>query len=194
MRSIAVMVSSTSVIILGCSIHPLPQDYSRDSTVEIVTKIRCEAREAIILHATKKPAKFDDDLKRALSAGTDKAARLSAVKKDLIVETLGEAQIGYGFKFTISEKDGGSVRSNFVFPFGNGKTSLNLGIGEDKERKSDRIFDIKESFAEILIDEPLGNECALSPEWKYPITGSIGLSEVPHLNPEWVSRADGLVT
>src|SRR5947207_14615078 len=34
----------------GCSIHPLPDDVTRDSTVDIVKKIRCETKKAVELH------------------------------------------------------------------------------------------------------------------------------------------------
>jgi hypothetical protein len=34
-------------LVMGCSIHPLPDDVSRKSTYEIVDKIRCEAKAAV---------------------------------------------------------------------------------------------------------------------------------------------------
>jgi hypothetical protein len=40
--------------IAGCSVHPLPEDYSRKDTFDIVHAIRCEARQAILQHAPEK--------------------------------------------------------------------------------------------------------------------------------------------
>jgi hypothetical protein len=42
------------IAIAGCSIHPLPEDYSRKDTFDIVHAIRCEARQAILQHAPEK--------------------------------------------------------------------------------------------------------------------------------------------
>src|SRR5258708_5133630 len=36
-----------SPLLIGCSIHPLPDDVSRKSTYDIVEKIRCEAKAAV---------------------------------------------------------------------------------------------------------------------------------------------------
>ncbi len=34
-------------LLIGCSIHPLPDDVSRKTTYDIVEKIRCEAKAAV---------------------------------------------------------------------------------------------------------------------------------------------------
>jgi hypothetical protein len=39
------------IALTGCSVHPLPEDYSRKGTFDIVRAIRCEARQAILDHA-----------------------------------------------------------------------------------------------------------------------------------------------
>src|SRR3954468_2470057 len=38
---------SVSLPLIGCSIHPLPDDVSRSSTYDIVQKVRCEAKAAV---------------------------------------------------------------------------------------------------------------------------------------------------
>lgn len=35
-------------LLIGCSIHPLPDDVSRKTTYDIVEKIRCEAKAAVM--------------------------------------------------------------------------------------------------------------------------------------------------
>ncbi len=48
----ALAVLAVSSLLIGCSIHPLPDDVSRKSTYDIVDKIRCEAKAAVDKHAT----------------------------------------------------------------------------------------------------------------------------------------------
>jgi len=71
----------------------------------------------------------------------------------------------------------GSASGLFQFPFSNGTFSLGVSAGEDKKRKNDRSFDLVEDFAQLLADRTL--VCgAEGQNWKYPITGEIGLREV----------------
>src|SRR5262245_65770466 len=42
----------------GCSVHPLPDDVSRVSTVDIVRNIRCEAKKGLIGFEGDKAAQF----------------------------------------------------------------------------------------------------------------------------------------
>ena len=52
MKRIALGAVLTEMIaIAGCSVHPLPEDYSRKNTFDIVYAIRCEARQAILDYA-----------------------------------------------------------------------------------------------------------------------------------------------
>jgi hypothetical protein len=46
----ALAVLALSSLLMGCSIHPLPEDVSRKSTYDIVEKIRCEAKAAVEDH------------------------------------------------------------------------------------------------------------------------------------------------
>lgn len=48
MRVRTVCSLALSMTVVGCSIHPLPKDVTRDTTIEIVNKIRCETRRAIV--------------------------------------------------------------------------------------------------------------------------------------------------
>jgi hypothetical protein len=48
----ALAVLAVSSLLIGCSVHPLPDDISRKSTYDIVDKIRCEAKAAVDQHAT----------------------------------------------------------------------------------------------------------------------------------------------
>lgn len=47
----ALAISWLCLLFVGCSAHPLPEDVTRSTTVEIVQRIRCEAKQAILRHA-----------------------------------------------------------------------------------------------------------------------------------------------
>src|SRR3972149_11826331 len=70
--------------LLGCSTHPLPQDVARVSVVDIVRRIRCEAKEGL-----------EDALQRAAAQGASRRAHVERIR-DL-------SKIGYEFRFEISE-------------------------------------------------------------------------------------------
>jgi hypothetical protein len=143
-RSLSALSLAFSVF--GCAIHPLPDDVTRYSTVDIVEKIRCEARVAIREHVNPNDPRFKD------------------------------GGIGYDFAFTITENNNGSGKAKFSFPFTDGKFSVDLGFGEDKQRQSERKFIIVDTFAQLR--KARCGSAELQEHWRYPITGSIGLSEV----------------
>lgn len=168
---------AASTMAAACSIHPLPEDFSRSTTFDIVQKIRCEARDAV--------GELSLTPKGRMSFSSDWGN--PAQQRPLTVDTtrgwlfpgLQYAAIGYSFKFTITETDNASGSALFSFPFLSpaGNFSLGVSAGEDKKRKNDRSFDLVEDFAQLLADRSLlcapGNK-----NWKYPITGEIGLREV----------------
>ena len=46
----ALAVLALAPLLIGCSVHPLPDDVSRKSTYDIIDKIRCEAKAAVEEH------------------------------------------------------------------------------------------------------------------------------------------------
>jgi hypothetical protein len=167
------VVATASTIAAACSIHPLPEDFSRSTTFDIVQKIRCEARDAVGETSLTPKGRVS-----FTSARDDAAHPLSLdTARGWLFPGLQYAAIGYSFKFTITEGDNGSASGLFQFPFSNGTFSLGVSAGEDKKRKNDRSFDLVEDFAQLLADRSLicnpGNK-----NWKYPITGDIGVREV----------------
>ena len=166
---------AAAIIMAGCSIHPLPEDFSRSATFDIVEKIRCEARDAIADVALTPKGKvsyasFHRDPAHPLSVETARAWLSPALQ---------HTAIGYSFRFTITDGDNGSGSALFQLPSLTPAGSFTVGVsaGEDKKRKSDRSFDLAEDFAQLLADGTL----ICSPNgrnWIYPITGEIGLREV----------------
>jgi hypothetical protein len=148
-----------SIVLVGCSTHPLVDDVARQSTYAIVERIRCEAILAI-----------------------DKIDRENLIRKDDLISTY----IGYEFQFLITENDNASASSMFRYPFTNGTLNIGLSTGAERARNSDRNFRIIESFGKVLADyhesvregKPKCTDNNRENNWKYPIAGSIGLEEV----------------
>ena len=46
----ALAVLALASLLIGCSVHPLPDDVSRKSTFDIIDNIRCEAKAAVEEH------------------------------------------------------------------------------------------------------------------------------------------------
>lgn len=136
--------ASACILLLGCSIHPIPDDLVGDTTVQIVKKIRCETRLAIEKHASQ--------------------ARYKS------------AAVAYDFRFTVTENNRGSGAAGFAFPFTNGRFSLNVGAGEDKQRIGVRNFQVVDTFAELKKEDC--SVQATNANYRYPITGLVGLDEV----------------
>ncbi len=133
-----------SMAAAGCSIHPIPTDVpGRNATVDIVSKIRCEAKRAIELHDP------DNQLKNAA--------------------------ISYDFKFTITEANDAGASADFGLPFTRGTFTLGIGAAEERERVGERTFIVIDYFQEARDLKTCSNET--KENWRYPITGVIGLEE-----------------
>lgn len=148
-----------SIVLVGCSTHPLVDDVTRQSTYAIVERIRCEAILAI-----------------------DKLDRDKLIKKEYLSSTY----IGYEFQFLITENNNASASSMFRYPFTNGTLNVGLNAGAERARNSDRNFRIVESFGKVLDDyrqsqhegKPKCTDSNRENNWTYPIAGSVGLEEV----------------
>ena len=172
------LISISAFVLAACAIHPLPDDFSRSNTYDIVQKIRCEARGGIIDIALTDAGRgqIDAFLNEPAARTEVRPARVERARR-LLLADMQRAAIGYSFKFSITEDNNGSGAARFEMPFSNGSVSLGVDVGEDKRRKSERSFDLVEDFAQLLADASL--HCGPgAPDWKYPITGEIGLNEV----------------
>jgi hypothetical protein len=152
---------SFSLFAQGCAIHPLPEDFSRSSTIDIVERIRCEAQAAIWENA-QKPTHVRGD-----------APNLGSYRP---LDKFRGAVIGYEFQFTISEENEKTGSATFALPFQEGKFSLGISGGKKLKRESDRNFKFAETFEQVI-----SANCAITAgekNFKYPITGEIGLGEV----------------
>jgi hypothetical protein len=137
----------------ACSIHPLPEDFSRASTFDIVERIRCEAQEGL-----RSFRRDDPDVQRIVKATT----------------------IGFDFSFAMTENNNASSgvlqfdRPSFKDP-GKG-FSLDLSASAARSRSNTRKFRIVETLTEIDQAKCLKSEGRRN--LVYPIAGATGLGEV----------------
>jgi hypothetical protein len=155
----------------GCSVHPLPQDVApRASTVQIVSRIRCEAREGL-----------EAALLRAQAQGG-----LAGKHVAKIVEG---TTIGFEFKFVMAEtnsakggelvfqrKDLEDVGFKLVLL---GDINGGHDDGDNSTRRNTRVFRVVDELGDLR-DARCGasRRMGAAPNLVYPITGSTGMAEV----------------
>jgi hypothetical protein len=139
------------VFLSGCHIHPLPDDVTRQSTVDIVERIRCEA-----------------------AAAVDKLVTTGRLDRTALPATY----IGYEFQFLMTENNNASGSGMFRYPFSSGTLNVGISGGADRARASDRNFRIVESFEKLRDSLRVCTKERFEKNAVYPIAGSIGLSEV----------------
>jgi hypothetical protein len=143
----------------ACSVHPLPEDVSRTSTVDIVKSIRCEA------------------LAGLESLRPEELARAAPIIK--------ATMIGYDFNFEMTETNGahgaGPTPNNSFLTFKKQeKLTLDVTGNAVLERKNLRRFIVIEPLADLTKDENRArcSDRTTRANWVYPITGRIGLDEI----------------
>jgi hypothetical protein len=155
--------------LFGCSTHPLPQDVARVSTVDIVRRIRCEAKDGL-----------EAALQRATTQGALRRAHVERIVK--------LSTIGFEFNFKMSE-DNRAAATELAFekatsnPDEGFKLTLIADLNRDQKTAADnsrvntRIFRVIDKLEDLhkarcnRVDTTRANPI-------YPITGSTGMAEV----------------
>jgi len=148
------IVAGLASALVGCSIHPLPEDVSRVSTFDIVEKLRCEAKEGILGLPSSDP---------------------------FYTSIVHSTVIGYDFEFEITEDNNlrGSESDPAKLSFARAAKADGKGFFLDitgaatRTRSNKRVFRI----LEYLKDLP-NCSAAMQANWVYPITGRVGIDEV----------------
>ncbi len=153
MRQFSICALLLSSALAACSAHPLVEDFSRKTTVQIAKSIRCEAAMGL--------KKYRD--RHHLEPPP--------------------SSIGFDFSFDITENDKAmSGQLDFQNPFAGGKFSLLLKGSADKKRQSTRAFRALLTFEDLKKDvDPVTGTClghVVEPNLVYPISGNIGMDEV----------------
>jgi hypothetical protein len=148
-------MGALAILLAACSMHPLPDDVTRVSTVDIVKSIRCEAL-----------------------AGIDSLTPQELARARPILDA---TVIGFDFLFNIDENNSASGDPKTgLLTFANGsKFSLNTTGSATLDRRNLRRFTIIDALADLPKPE---NRAFCSDRtrtnWVYPIGGKIGMDEV----------------
>lgn len=193
-KAIASSLALAAGILGGCAIHPLPEDFSRNTTYEIVKKIRCEAREALDNIAVRVLRQSSDPhvLRMAdqLAAGQIEVVPgvlLQVPRLEPSIQRLFEkfttSAVSFDFQFTIEEENDNAGSADFRLPFTSGVFTLGVSGGAKLTRENFRKFIVDTSFYDLHTDNSLAREvcssiAATHSNIVYPITGRIGLYEV----------------
>jgi hypothetical protein len=157
------LVAAFALAATACSTHPLPEDFSRASTVDIVTSIRCEAL-----------------------AGLTSLTPEEQFRADTIIKT---TMIGYDFVFHIDETNfaggarkvtGAGLQDGFLTLQKGSAFSLDFFGSADLARQNERRFKILEPLTDLQTAENAQRCAGGTPRRNlaYPIAGSIGMDEV----------------
>lgn len=159
-----------TLALAGCAVHPLPQDVTQVSTVQIVSRIRCEARDGL-----------QEALAKAEAAGP-------AVKKH-VEQIVDATSIGFEFTFVMSEttriavdtldfeREAAKSGDKFKITLGG---DLNGAEKDDKDpstRKNTRTFRVVDDLKELKLARCRQAQ-GVGPNPVYPIGGSTGMAEV----------------
>jgi hypothetical protein len=143
-------IAGLTLGLAGCSTHPLPGDWARTSTFDIVEKIRCEAQDGLRSFAQSDPHG------RKIIAGTT---------------------IGYDFRFDVTEtNDLSSGELDFRRPGANSNFLLDVNASAFRKRQNVRTFRVVEDLTEV--EKADCSKEAARANWIYPITGAVGIGEV----------------
>lgn len=138
-------------IIAACHTHPLPEDFSRRTTTDLVQAVRCEIAEGI--------AKLQD--------ATD--------------ADLENSVVGVDFKLNMNETNSATAgKIAFADPITGGGFALDLTGSAEKDRTNERYFRIVDRFDQLKTVYS-DDKCAKRSKranFVYPIAGRIGLDEV----------------
>jgi hypothetical protein len=179
-----------SLIVSGCSVHPVQQDVTGVPPVEIIHHIRCETRlaiqdKAIGLLFNYKGGQYEPSIKLAESL---KAQRGQVWKFDPRILTTREERafynryiqtgIAYDFTLDITEDDKAALLADPIRLITNGVAGVGVGASGEFSRENARRFIMSDTFAKLLADDHLPCRGDGVPNFVYPIAGSIGIREL----------------
>jgi hypothetical protein len=157
-------VIGVAVSVMGCAIHPLPEDVTGVSTYKIVQKIRCEAREGLV--------KYRDQLEL-------RHKNHPAILKNYN-RVLSGGAIAYDFTFNITEMNNLDPTLNLTRVLKNKTFTADTSGNFDRTRENTRTFTISDTFEKLMKipDERCRDIAVETQNYLYPITGRIGVDEM----------------
>lgn len=196
---------STLLVLMGCAIRPLPENVTGVTTPQIVMRIRCETRDAVI----KALLDWLEDLGRDYPGrpGVALARELTTKYKtdpntinefrpDLfkgrdfeqvrnVIEVFYAVGVAYNFDLTMTvDNDLSAGSANFQRTVPGSVFKLGLGAAMTRKRSNDRTFTITDTFSSLLTQLNVRvwadghRDCdgyAREANYIYPIVGQIGV-------------------
>ncbi|MET4518314.1 hypothetical protein [Bradyrhizobium sp. I1.7.5] len=182
------LACATTILVAGCSIHPIQQEVTGVRTSDLVQYIRCESRlaiqdKAILLFRKEDQANpLIDELSvlRGRQWPSNLRAHLNGIEQ-VIYDRYIKTGIAYDFSFDITEENGASGAVDPVKLFTNGIAGLGLSASSDLKRENLRHFVVSETAEDLLKNQQL--DCGPQYDYKssnyaYPIAGKIGIDEL----------------
>jgi hypothetical protein len=196
MMSVRAWVSALSValVVTGCAIHPLPQDFSGVPTYVIVRQIRCETRQAVIQNAlgwlTSDPKV--DPASRAIGVEFQGGRPIGEFSPKLfkgrvhdIVAVFYDAGVAYTFDLDMSEMNNLDPQIDLLQTWSQSKFTIGIKGGFDRKRENERLFTVSDSFSGLIrlpddycMDMLAGRNYVVPENHVYPITGRIGVKRM----------------
>ncbi|MEH2562439.1 hypothetical protein [Bradyrhizobium sp. AZCC 2289] len=179
-----------SLIVSGCSIHPVQQDVTGVPPVDIIHHIRCETRlaiedKAIELLLAYKGGQHEPSINLAKSLQTQRG---QVWKFDPRILTTQEERafynryirtgIAYDFTLDITEDNKAALLADPVRLITNGVAGIGVGASGEFSRNNARRFIMSDTFAKLLADDHLVCGSEGVENFVYPIAGRIGIREL----------------
>ncbi|QOG17645.1 hypothetical protein [Bradyrhizobium sp. SEMIA] len=190
-----------AALLLGCSIHPVPEDVTGVNTYHIVRQIRCEAREAIksvVLERLDALARHDDKIAQDVlqryqddpesiadfTPAVFRGPQYEAVRHAFNV--IYSAAIAYNFDLTMTEDNNLGTTINTIGPWTQ-RFNLGLGGNANRQRSNERTFTISDTFDFLMrtLNRPgqvrkqryCEGFIVTQANYVYPIAGRIGVDK-----------------
>jgi hypothetical protein len=182
-----------SVVLAGCSIHPVQQEVTGVPPVEIIRHIRCETRLAIQDKAIEllEGYKGGNDPRSQLLAQRLKEVRgrswgfvnrsdLADADQRKFYDRYNQTGIAYDFTLDITEDNRATLLADPVRLITNGTAGIGLDASGDFSRNNARRFIMSDTFDKLMRDENLDlYGCGdTASNFAYPMAGRIGMREL----------------
>jgi hypothetical protein len=201
-RSIA--ASAAALLLVGCAIHPVPEDVTGVTTYEIARQIRCETREAakervlteIRTLAMGSPYQAGDPVaQRLLARYVDNGEDISTFSPALFpgpdyalvrayLNTIYSTAVAYSFDLTMDETNNLGTVLDWLGPWFT-KFTLNATADANRERSNEEVFTLTDTLGGLLMNLSTpqhgvpycGEQQLVQANYIYPIAGKIGVAK-----------------
>lgn len=182
-----------SILLGGCAIHPQPKDVTGVPTYEIVQRIRCETRQAVIDSVLDYLTMHKDVDARSQAIGKRFDPRFSADPEPIaklnpnlfkdkkvhdLLSVFSTTGVAYNFNLDITETNNVDGRVDFLKTLTKGMFGFGFKGNFDRQRQNIRTFTITDNFGDLVLKPMDCDGKIVGPNYVYPIAGRIGVDEM----------------